>query len=72
MNLGRDMRLAQQTGAHRQLLFLRVAIAGLEQPQRAAADKVEGVGDDRVQAILCHGEFDDRALGGRRSTACEP
>ena len=30
----------------------RVAVAGLEQAERAATDEVEGVGDDRVEAVL--------------------
>ena len=40
----------------------RVAVAGLEQAERAAADEVEGVGDDRVEPVLGGRELDDRAL----------
>ena len=44
----------------------RVAVAGLEEAERAAPDEVEGVGDDRVQAVLGGRELDDRALRRRR------
>src|SRR5690349_13455033 len=44
------------------LLLLRIAIAGLEQAQRAAADIVEGVRHHWVQALLGQAKLDDRAL----------
>ena len=49
-----------------------VAVAGLEQAERAAADEVEGVGHHRVQAVLGGANSTIAPWAGDRSTACEP
>ena len=48
------------------------AVAGLEEAQRAAADEVEGVGHDRVEAVLVEVNSTIAPWAGDRSTAWEP
>ena len=44
---------------------LRVAVAGHEEPDRAAPDEVEGVGHERIHPVFLRAELDDRALRRR-------
>src|SRR5687768_2272157 len=42
------------------------AVTGLEEPERALADEVEGVRHDRVEPVLVETHLDDGTLGGRQ------
>ena len=57
-----DVRGLPMTG----VLLMRIAVAGLEQTKRAAADEIERVGDDRIEPIFRCGKLDNRTLGRRK------
>src|SRR4029078_11925263 len=50
----------------------RVAVAGHEDPDRALAHEVEGVGDHRVHAVFARAELDDGTLGWREGYGLNP
>ncbi|MGH8605984.1 MAG: hypothetical protein ACREX9_00715, partial [Gammaproteobacteria bacterium] len=43
-----------------------IAVTRFDQPQRSTAYKIEGMGDDRIEAVLGSRELNDRPLGRRQ------